>query len=139
MRAPESAHPGSVYQTPINLTSRWSCAINLSSDLAELFEAQHSAKQRRNKIVIRNPAREDWVSRIQMVTGLVPSRMNEAPDIKKQKKKGTKKRKKERKRRTWVEGKWEENLENRWQRSSGWYHPLLGIMIALTLVASSRM
>lgn len=92
MRAPESAHPGSVYQTPINLTSRWSCAINLSSDLAELFEAQHSAKQRRNKIVIRNPAREDWVSRIQMVTGLVPSRMNEAPDIKKQKKKRNKKK-----------------------------------------------
>ena len=63
MRAPESAHPGSVYQTPINLTSRWSCAINLSSDIAELFEGQHSAKQRRNKIGIRNPAREDWVSR----------------------------------------------------------------------------
>lgn len=94
MRASESAHPGSVYQTPINLTSRWSCAINLSSDLAELFEAQHSAKQRRNKIVIRNPTREDWVSRIQMVTGLVPSRMNEAPDIKKQKKKEQKKGKK---------------------------------------------
>lgn len=93
MRAPESAHPGSVYQTPINLTSRWSCAINLSSDLAELFEGQHSAKQRRNKIVIRNPAREDWVSRIQMVTGLVPSRMNEAPDLK-NKKKGTKKKEK---------------------------------------------
>lgn len=95
MRAPESAHPGSVYQTPINLTSRWSCAINLSSDLAELFEGQHSAKQRRNKIVIRNPAREDWVSRIQMVTGLVPSRMNEAPDIKNKKRNKKKEKRKE--------------------------------------------